>query len=194
MSMQFDPVLLDIAEQLETERLLIRATRAGDGAQHFAAVQESITDLRRYLGDLPWIKEEPSKAHSESYCRKARSRFIKREDLTFLMITKANEHLVGGIGLHRIDWTIPKFEIGYWCRSSAQGNGYVVEAVNAITDFAFSQLEARRVEIRADDDNTASWKVAERAGFDLEGTLRNFLRDTASQQLSDLRVYSKIIK
>ena len=32
---------------------------------------------------------------------------------------------IGGTGLHRIDWAQRQFEIGYWCRSSRVGEGFV---------------------------------------------------------------------
>ena len=91
--------------------------------------------------------------------------------------TAVNESLtstfVAGSGLHRIDWAARKFEIGYWCRSGYVGHGYVTEAVNAITEFAFTYLQANRVEIRCDTRNTRSIAVARRCGFLQEGILRH---------------------
>jgi hypothetical protein len=190
--MNFNPILLDIAEQVETERLTIRAVMPGDGAVHYAAIQESIVDLRRFLGHLPWIKEEPSVQNSEKHCRNARSNFIKRESLTYFIYSIADGSFIGALFLLRIDWDIPRFEIGYWCRSGAQRKGYIAEAVSAMTEFAFSQLAAKRVEIRTDAKNVGSWKVAESSGFTLEGTLRNWDRDWATGELCDLRIYAKI--
>lgn len=42
-----------------------------------------------------------------------------------------------------------------------------------------------------DDRNERSWRVAERCGFQLEGTLRNSAR-TVDGQLRDTRVYAKV--
>jgi hypothetical protein len=44
--------------------------------------------------------------------------------------------------------------------------------VRALARLAFDTLDARRVEIRMDDNNASSWRVAERAGFTLEALLR----------------------
>ncbi|WP_105534355.1 GNAT family N-acetyltransferase [Solimicrobium silvestre] len=191
--MTFNPVLLDIPESFDSERLFIRAARPGDGAAHFAALQESHDDLRAHLADLPWVKAEASLANSEIFCRENWCRFIRREDLRFFMFSKSDASFIGSIGLHRIDWAVPKFEIGYWCRVSAQGNGYVGEAVHAITNFVIQHLAARRIEIRADDLNVSSWKVAEKAGFKLEGILRSAARDSVSNQLKDMRIYAKVV-
>ena len=99
--------------------------------------------------------------------------------------------LVGGTGLHRIDWTLRKFEIGYWRKSGCAGRGFVTEAVRALSRMAFDALAARRVEIRMDDRNAASWRVAERAGFTLEALLR-FDSATPAGEPRSTRVYARV--
>jgi RimJ/RimL family protein N-acetyltransferase len=86
---------------------------------------------------------------------------------------KGTGTLVGSSGLHRIDWEVSKFEIGYWCRTRFSGQGYATETVRGIAAFAFDALGVKRVEIRCDPLNRPSARVAERAGFHLEGELRN---------------------
>jgi RimJ/RimL family protein N-acetyltransferase len=93
--------------------------------------------------------------------------------------------------LHQIDWSIPKFEIGYWCRQKYTGKGYITESVRGLTVFAFKILEAKRVEIRCDQRNMRSRKVAERLGYRLEGTLRNN-RLAVDNRLENTCVYSMI--
>jgi hypothetical protein len=68
---------------------------------------------------------------------------------------------------------VPRFEIGYWCRTRSVGHGYVTEAVRGITSFALEHLGARRVEIRCGSLNERSVGVTERAGSRLEGEIRN---------------------
>jgi RimJ/RimL family protein N-acetyltransferase len=189
--MTFHPVMLDVPDQIETERLIFRAVKPGDGAVHYSAFRESVADLRRFLAHLPWVKVEPSLANSEKYCRGVHISFLQREHLAYFVYLKSDQSFVGGIGLLRIEWDVPRFEIGYWCRSGVHGKGYTTEAVDGITEFAFTQLAAKRVEIRADDMNIGSWKVAEKAGFPLEGILRNWDRDAVSNELRDLRIYAK---
>jgi RimJ/RimL family protein N-acetyltransferase len=164
------PILRDFPDGFETERLLIRSPMPGDGAQVYSAVTESLGELKPWL---PWAREELTVDVEEEIMRRARAAFLERSDLMLLLFLKDSNTLVGGSGLHRIDWSVPRFEIGYWCRTSLVGHGYVTEAVRGITGFAFDTLGARRVEIRCDSLNHRSAKVAERAGFRLEGELRN---------------------
>ncbi len=164
------PLLRDFPESFETERLLIRGPLPGDGPEVHAAVNESLDEL---LPWMDWPRQHETVEDSEERVRRDRVRFLERTDLLLLLFLKGTDTLVGGSGLHRMDWSVPRFEIGYWCRTRFAGNGYITEAVRAITSFAFEHLRARRVEIRCDSLNERSIRVAERAGYRLEGELRN---------------------
>jgi RimJ/RimL family protein N-acetyltransferase len=110
---------------------------------------------------------------SEASVRRARVDFLQRAKLRMHLYLKGTDKLVGSSGLQGIAWEVPKFEIGYWCRTRFTGRGYVTEAVRGITAFAFDTLGARRVEIRCGSLNHPSVRVAQRAGFRLEGELQN---------------------
>ncbi len=168
-----DPILLDLPFSIETERLTLRPPRAGDGPMVFAAVTESLPELRRFLASLPWVGARQSIESSEIYCRTSQANFVARRDFPFLLLERASGELVGASGLHRADWATPKVEVGYWGRTSRAGNGFVSEAVLALTQFAFSELGMVRVELITDESNERSRRLAERCNFQLEGTLRN---------------------
>ncbi len=169
------PMLLEIPDSFQTERLIIRAPRAGDGAAVNEAVRESLAHLRPWM---PWADHEPTVDESEESVRRGAARWILREDLWLLLFRKSDGMYVGGSGLHRMNWSIPSFEIGYWVRKSLEGQGYVSEAVAGITDIAFMAISAERVEIRCDTRNERSAAVARRAGYSLEATLHHDARNT----------------
>jgi ribosomal-protein-serine acetyltransferase len=191
-----------VPERLETERLILRAPRAGDGALVNEAICASQAELAPWM---PWAGAAPSLAESEAHCRRQQARFLLREDFVWLMLRRGGGkgeidngnrndgegELVGGTGLHRIDWTLRKFEIGYWRRTGCEGQGLVTEAVRALTRLAFDVLDARRVEIRMDDRNARSWRVAERAGFTLEALLR-FDSATPAGEPRSTRIYARV--
>ena len=164
------PILRDFPESFETERLLIRSPLPGDGQEMHAAVNESLDEL---LPWMDWPEQHRTVEDSEEKIRRNRVHFLERSDLLLLLFLKGTNTLVGSSGLHRMDWSVPRFEIGYWCRTRFVGRGYITEAVRGITSFAFGHLSARRVEIRCDTLNGRSVRVAERAGYRLEGELRN---------------------
>jgi len=168
-----DPLLLELPGHIDTQRLHLRVPRAGDGAALYAAIVESLPELRRFLASLPWVAAEPSPEVSEAWCRNAAANFLARRDLPFLMFEREGGALVGATGLHRTVWETPRTEIGYWCRTTRAGRGYVSEAVAAVARYAHENLRAVRVEIVTDEANLASRRVAERCGFELEGVLRH---------------------
>jgi RimJ/RimL family protein N-acetyltransferase len=86
---------------------------------------------------------------------------------------------------------VPRFEIGYWVRHSAQGRGLVTEALQTLARFAFDGLRARRVEVRMSSANQRSRAVAERCGFTLEGVLRQDSLSTDGQP-RDTVVYARV--
>lgn len=182
-------ILREFPQQIETDRLLIRCPLPGDGAPLAAAVKESLPELRPWL---PWAMAEPTAEDSEANVRRGYANFINREDLWLLLLLKENGRIIGGSGLHRIDWDVPKFEIGYWLSTPYTGQGYMTEAVSAIADFAFDVLGAQRVEIQCDALNERSAAVARRLNFTHEGTLRHNRRNHLSNELRDTLIFAKI--
>lgn len=183
------PILLNPPDQFETERLIIRSPRPGDGLAVFEGQVDTLSDLRAWPASLGWALAEPSIDASEAYCREGHAAYQARTDFPLLMFVKEGNIYLGGSGLHRPDWSVPKFEIGYWCRKQFQGNGLVTEAVVAITQFAFSELGARRVTSLPDVENLPSRRVVERAGYVLEGIMRNE-RVTPDGQLRSTCLYA----
>jgi RimJ/RimL family protein N-acetyltransferase len=121
--------------------------------------------------------------------RTARARYDQREDLPLGIFDRKTRRFLGGTGLHRIDWNVRAFEIGYWIRASAAGQGYVTESTQLLTQLAFDVLEAKRVSITVAAANTRSAAVAKRLGFVYEGTLRNSIKD-ANGNLHDRQVFA----
>jgi RimJ/RimL family protein N-acetyltransferase len=181
-----EPLLLDLPERLQTQRLTIRPPLPGDGPAVNEAIVETIDALRKWM---PWATPTPSVEESEAWCRKAYADFLARRQLPLLMFLREDGTFVGSGGIPRLDWKVPRFEIGYWVRRRFEGQGYVTEAVAEMTRFAFQTLSARRVEIHTDDRNARSWRVAERLGFRLEGVHRNDER-SPDGTLRDTRVYA----
>ena len=186
-----DPIMRDFPFEFETKRLTIRGPLPGDGVEMQTAVAESIDELRLWM---PWAAKIPTVEESEIRLREKYLDFLARKDLQLLLFLKGTNTFVGGSGLHRIDWEVPKFEIGYWVRTSFARKGFITEAVTGISNFAFAQLNAKRVEIRCDAKNVRSAAVPQRLGFTLEGTLRNEAVDHNTGELRDTMIFAKIVE
>ena len=183
-----NPILIDVPDPLETERLLLRSCRAGDGPVINKAIQESLEALERWM---PWAVGGQTLEESEIFARDSAAQFIQRTTLNYLLWTKTDPVFVGVCGIFDFEWTIPRCEIGYWLRTEMEGEGYMTETVNALTEMAFQKLDMNRVQIRCQANNWRSASVAERAGYTLEGRLRHRVRDTKGN-LTDELVYAKV--
>ncbi len=174
--------------ELETERLVIRSPSVEDAPQLQEAIIETIETLSPWM---PWADHLPTLDESEESCRNAEVDFQKGSDHRFHLFLKDSLTFVGGSGLHRIDWTVPKAEIGYWVRTSCSSKGYITEAVEGICRYAMEELKMNRVEIRMNSNNLKSRRIPERLGFTLEGTIRNHMKDV-DNKLRDTCIYSII--
>jgi RimJ/RimL family protein N-acetyltransferase len=183
------PILLDFPEEFSTERLLIRKPMPGDGKGVYDAMQASMNELKEWM---PWAYREQTVEDVEVNMRDAHAKFLSREDLRLHLFDKETGEFIGSSGLHRINWQVPKFEIGYWIDTRHSGKGYITEATKAITEFAFTELKARRVEIRCDYNNTKSRAIPEKLDFTLEGILKNDGLSADGKEVRDTCVYAKI--
>ena len=177
-----------ISRSLETERLYLRGAVADDAPAVNAAVIASWTELSPVLdwaqGAQPTIQETMERIDNRE------AGFEDRSQLHFLIFEKRAGTFIGQCWLCRFDWTVPRGEIGYWCATNKVGHGYITEAVLALTEFAWT-LGLVRVEIRCDAKNLRSRAVAERAGFALEGVLKNDCR-TPQGVLQDICVFAQV--
>lgn len=177
-----------LPEQIESEHLIIRVARPGDGPVFNAAILQSLERLSPWLA---WVSPPPTLEQSELSCQRAYERFLRNEDLMVFFFQKSDGLLVGGSGLHDADWDLRHFEVGYWGNARFAGRGLITEGVAALSEYAIRSLGATRVFLTTDEANTSSWRLAERAGFEFEGTLRNDRRNLTGG-LRNTRVYSKV--
>lgn len=81
---------------------------------------------------------------------------------------------LAGVGMaFRIDATGSSAELGYLVAPAERGRGIATETLRLLTEWGFTELGAQRLELRISTANTASKRVAERAGYAREGVLRS---------------------
>ncbi len=88
-----------------------------------------------------------------------------------LAVTDAGDGtLLGAVSLNQIFQG--NATIGYWTTAAARGRGIASTAVTTLTAWGFGTRGLHRIELCHAVANPASCRVAERAGYQLEGTLR----------------------
>ena len=160
------PELLDVADSLASESILLRCYRPGDGEALFAGIDAHRDELKQRL---PWPDAHRSAADSEAYVRRMQADFVARRQFVFGIWDRASGDYLGSTGLHAPDWRTPKVEVGYFLLPTARGRGHASSAVRLLVRMGFDQLLLNRVHATCDADNAASAAVLRRAGLQLEG-------------------------
>jgi RimJ/RimL family protein N-acetyltransferase len=108
---------------------------------------------------------------ARAWCRRGAD-WSSGEHATFSVLDATSGRLLGNVSLHQVDREQGDAEIGYRVAPWARGRGAATDAVAAVTRWAFGALDLVRIELAHAAVNPASCRVAEKAGFRLEGTLR----------------------
>ncbi|MFN8442600.1 MAG: GNAT family protein [Caldilineaceae bacterium] len=165
-----NPLLLDLPNQLTTQRLVLRSYQPGDGAAYFKTVRDNRSHLYEFMPP-EWLAWQ-SETDAELWIRYLLAEWQMRRLFLLGMWERETGAYVGETYLANADWQVPCIELGYFLAAAYTGKGYATEAAQAVISFAFEQLQVVRVELQCAADNYASQKVAERCGFQLEGRLR----------------------
>jgi len=91
-------------------------------------------------------------------------------------VVDGQDAVLGSVSLHSIDRLANDAEIGYWTTPTARGRGVAAVATDAVCRWGFAALPIDRIELCHAVENTASGRVAEKAGFTHEGRLRRSYR------------------
>jgi RimJ/RimL family protein N-acetyltransferase len=90
----------------------------------------------------------------------------------FAIVDGAGEFLGLALGFE-IDRERRQLELGYVVAPQARGRGVAARAPDLLTEWAFRDLEALRIQLWISASNEPSKRVAERAGYRLEGIHRS---------------------
>ncbi len=143
-----------LPEQMETERLLLRAPRAND-----------LDDLVREANN--WKVLQPTASLPFPYERQHAQGFIERfihkpDKRSYVIAGRNNDRLKGVIGLYfHADKPV---ELGYWLGETHWGVGYAPEAVKALLGTA-AGIGLKPIRARVLSANAGSVRVLEKTGF-----------------------------
>lgn len=164
--------------ELKGPRLILRRADSSSWRAWHALREQSRDCL------TPWEPQWPVNATTYTYyCGLLRRQWRDwRAGLAFAFAIYARlpeeqaEILVGGITISDVQYgSGSKGTVGYWLGAPFVGRGYMNEALNLISDFAFGVVGLNRLEASCMPRNAASRAVLARAGFVEEGFARAYI-------------------
>jgi RimJ/RimL family protein N-acetyltransferase len=154
---------------LETERLILRAPRLED-----AKAVATLANDRRIAENTARIPHPYKIADAEAFIASVN---VPGGETVFL-ITDLDETVLGACGVGALDDQGP--ELGYWLGVPFWGQGYATEAVRAVIDYVFTELDFEFLNAGARVTNPASRRVLEKCGFQWTGVGLYRIRAIAS--------------
>jgi ribosomal-protein-serine acetyltransferase len=149
-----------------------------------AVIERNLDQLRRWM---QWAQESASRDDLVSWVRLSLLRYA--EGKGFYAAIWHRREIAGTLGLD-IDQRERSAEIGYWLDKDLQGRGVITRSVRAVVGACFVELDLHRVEILCSTQNVRSCAVAQRLGFQQEGTLREAER--IGDRYQDLAIYGML--
>jgi len=104
-----------------------------------------------------------------------------------------NSQLAGIISLHSIDFANHRAEIGYWLVKEARNKGVGTASVELLTDYGLMTMGFRRIDALVDNRNEASKRLLEKAGYQFEGLLKNYVTRPDGSQI-DMAIFAATTK
>ncbi len=170
----------------EIELALPNTKNAAEKA--FKVIQANYEHLHEWTG---WANDGLSFEKVESYYQTSMKKFGENGDEIALQMVFKGE-IVGGIGLHEINWIAKSAESGYWLAKELNGKGIVTRSLSRLLDYVFDDLKLNRVSVKCAPGNLKSRAVPERLGFTQEGIERE--AEWLHTRFIDHVVYSMLAK
>ena len=146
-------------KNLETERLLLRRVAASD-------IQE-IRELRGNPETMKFIPRPLVTTDEEAmeHFKMINEKIENNSGINWAITLKGNPKLIGIIGHYRIQPENHRCEIGYMILPQYNGQGIVTEAIKAVLEYGFDDLNMHSIEAVIDPENFASERVLIKNGF-----------------------------
>ncbi len=150
---------------IKTQRLIIRDLERKDEAQLYKIVWQK--NVVRFMKD--WSQNSPSPESFHGYIDWHQSQKDSTdvyENKRYAIALPDSDLLIGAVGMGLED-TVNEVEMAYFIDEDYQGQGYATEALMALFDWCMAISDLPYLILTIDIANTASCKVAQKAGFEL---------------------------
>ncbi|MEU8654122.1 GNAT family N-acetyltransferase [Streptomyces sp. NPDC048737] len=179
-------VRLEAGATASAPALLLRPWRAGDAAGVAEAYRDPV--LRRWAAVT--VRDE---AEALDWLRAQHEGWETGARLAFAVLEARPDGGEGRLAGHVVLKAPygPEPEVGYWTAAPARGRGVAPRALGALTHWAFSTFpEVNRLRLLHSAANTASCRVAEKAGYGFDAELP----PTPPEFLADGHLHVRVVK
>jgi RimJ/RimL family protein N-acetyltransferase len=178
---------MTLATSLTDEAVILRPFRLDDAVPLHQAVCESLLELKPWMS---WAHDGYSLEEAKEFIRITRARWEERTLFAFAISDAKTGDILGGCSLSHIHPVYHLCNVGYWVRTSRQGEGIAGRAARLAACYGFEHRGIIRAEVVVAVGNGRSIRVAEKIGAHYEGKLLN--RMVVGKAICDAHMYSLV--
>ncbi len=167
----------------------IRLMSADDADAYFELLDRNRKFLEEYFPVTVALTH--SREDTINYITNSLYKIERKEFYPFLILAKKENTIIGSIFVKSIEWNIPKAELAYFIDHQMAGNGIITAALSQVITYCFHELLIRKLLIKTHETNFRSRRVAEKNGFQVEGTIR-YDHKTTDGRLLDMLYYGLV--
>lgn len=161
--------------RVETERMTLRLPEHGDWRQWSDLRQASAEFLIKW--EPVWSNDHLTRRAFTNRVYWAQRAESQGQALPVLLIRREDQQLLGALTLDNIRRGPSQTgTFGYWIGEPFARQGYMREAILALTHHAFTRMDLSRLEAACLPENLASRGVLEKCGFKYEGVAQSYLQ------------------
>lgn len=153
-------------KEIKTPRLLLRSITPEDICHIFKGL--SHPEVIKYYG-VSFMTLEATEEQMDWYETQEKAETGK----WWLVCSSDGEEVYGAGGINDIDKKNRKGEIGFWLLPEYWGKGFMKEAMNAIIDYGFEEMNLHRIEGFVESTNENCKNGLKKMNFELEGIMRD---------------------
>jgi RimJ/RimL family protein N-acetyltransferase len=178
-------------DRIDLPEFTLRSHEPGDGPLLAATIRQSYEHLKAFI---EWAQPDYDDELAEQMVRKFRARYLLAEGFVMGIYSPDGNRCLGGTGFHLREGPLStgNAEIGMWIHGEHAGKGFGTRVLVALLRWGFEEWPWQRLSWKCDTRNIASAKVAEKAGMQREGCLRQNLPVKDNTERHDTYIYATL--
>jgi len=174
---------------IQFEHYTLRLLRMEDLQVYFEMISRNRERLLQYFAGT--VSKTNNFDDTKQFLIDMGNRIKERSYFPYVLVDVDTGALIGFYDLKNIEWSVPKTEIGYFIDVQYAGKGIGSKALEVFCNHCFSEYGFEKLFLRTHESNLPARRIAEKCGFEIEGTIRKDYK-TSSGELVDVLYYGLI--
>ncbi|WP_227552290.1 MULTISPECIES: GNAT family protein [unclassified Acinetobacter] len=175
--------------KIENDQIVLQIIQTSDAHDLFSAIQNTLTELRKFPASLVWALEEPNLQASKAFCQSRLIALLNQENFVFIIRLNTSNDFLGVMDIHNIDWQLNTASIGFWGNAKFKQKGYMTQALRLFIHTLFSKWNFVVLNAYVDAENLPARRLCEKNGFLLKNIEYDSVKNPVDGSFRDICHY-----